>query len=181
MILVTLDLWETDRNQGCEKWFRRAMDASPYNYDAGLDMMSALHPRWTGNPTGPFLEFGRQALATRSWITRLPLLLRDVHKTLAQQSANPVAYWKQPEVWADLKTLYQGWTAYSPKDRFERTYYAVFAFRAEDWATAHAQMEILGDQPDASALGKLESSRAEYLDNRREVEEHLEETAAAKR
>ena len=162
-----------------ERWFRRAMDAHPDDYPAASNKLNFLQPRWGGSDEA-LLAFGRQCAATHDWLSRIPYILLDAHHDIAKDLSEDeqATYWKRPDVWADLKKMFQAEFSEISEDwPHHRTLYAIFAFRAGDWPTANEQFKLLHDQPDPEALRWTKLSRSRYHQMTEEAARHVADSA----
>ena len=93
-------------------WFRRALAAHPdmtlTRYDGLGTAFDArvmpMLPKWGGSDA-EMLAFGRRLLAGRNWRGVIPFQLAVIHALIAAESGRPGAYYRRPEVWADLDKL----------------------------------------------------------------------------
>jgi hypothetical protein len=65
-----------------KKWFNRAMALAPNYYDAAQLMSFYLEPRWYGSEDDA-VEFARSCVSSTNWAGTVPLVLADVHRSLA--------------------------------------------------------------------------------------------------
>jgi hypothetical protein len=166
--MMTVELGQHESRERLETWFRRAMDADPDSYEACKKKMLYLEPKWHGSEA-EVLGFGHQCLATSNWQSRIPFILLFAHTELARQSDRPRQYWTRSDVWADVQKLYGACLAANPNSIFDRSGYALNAYRAEKWKLASELFTALSDKPDLRAL---DCSMEEY--------EQMRRTAAAK-
>ena len=156
--MLVVELGQGEGRERMETWFRRALDAAPNYYGACLSKLLYLEPKWYGDDKA-MLEFGHQCLATANWSARLPFILLEAHSRLATYEPVPIEYWRKPEVWADVQQLYQAALAADPDSTYDRSGYALYAYRAEQWKLADALFKGLGDEPDLNAM---QCTRAQY-------------------
>jgi tetratricopeptide (TPR) repeat protein len=158
--MINVLLGENAEREVMERWWQRAMRADPHNFEACSNKMYFLEPKWHGS-NEDMVEFGRRLLKEGNWGDRLPLQLVSAHKRAASYGDKDT-YYKDPEVWADLNTVYTGFLKRFPDAIFDRTNYAWYAYQTEHWTEAHQQFEILGEAPRLSVFG----SRGLYNYNR---------------
>jgi hypothetical protein len=82
------------------------------------------------------LDFGRKCVQNSNWGGRIPLTLVDAHSDICGQyidKSEQVNYWKQPEVWADVKAAYDRFFTLNPDSTGFYKNYAWYAFHAEQW------------------------------------------------
>jgi tetratricopeptide (TPR) repeat protein len=133
-----------------DKWFKRAMAINPDNYQVCTMMVEDL-------PTERKLEFARKCLESHNWRGRLPFMLVRAHELLANAADDKNEYWKRPEVWKDLKQVYEVQFELFPQAVFDRSYYAMLANRSQQWAEADRQFKILGGRPAVRVFGSMAS------------------------
>jgi hypothetical protein len=156
--MMTVELGQGLGRERLETWFRRAMDADPDSCLAAHSKMLYLEPKWHGS-RGELFEFAQQCFATANWKSRIPFVLISAHCDLADVSDQPSQYWKNPEVWSDVENFYTAYLKWNPNSVYDRSHYALKAFRAEKWRLANELFTALGDKPDLKAL---ECSMAQY-------------------
>ena len=90
-----------------DAWFDRAMDLNPANYEACTAKLHYLYPQWYGSRED-MLAFGRECVKNSDWSGEVPLILADAHWDYSRylQAAERTNYWKQPDVWPDIKASY---------------------------------------------------------------------------
>jgi hypothetical protein len=127
-----------------ESWFKRAVEIEPdnaQNYDRKLFFLS---PNWTGSAE-EMLAFGRDCLKTENWRSNAPMMLVRVHEELATLSGDAQKYFTRPEVWEDVKQVYDGHLVNFPDDVKRRCEFAKYAAKCERWATANEQFKLISD------------------------------------
>ena len=147
---IALQMLRVELGQGkgrarMEMWFQRAAVLNPNYYDAFHAKLYYLEPKWHGSPED-MLEFGRECVKSKQWGGHVPLILRDAHESLAKylKKEQQAAYWKQPEVWEDLKAAFEKFFALNPGEKGWRHNYALYAYRAEQWDDLNLQLPLLG-------------------------------------
>jgi hypothetical protein len=147
-IMITVKLGEESDPSEYFKWFDRAMEADPDNYDACYRAMYYLDPKWFGSPD-ELLRFAGVCRQTRNYRARLPLLVAEAHVDIARDThPNDLsAYLSTPEPGRDIHDVFESYLALFPEDRMERTYYACLAALSHRWDDADRQFHILGDNP----------------------------------
>src|SRR5262249_21744681 len=82
--------------------------ADPNNYVAAKQMSYYLEPRWYGSQD-ECLAFARTCVASTNWGGRVPLVLVQTHRSLAESYdlSNSPAYWQKPEGVADVQASYE--------------------------------------------------------------------------
>lgn len=132
-----------------ELWFERATRADPDHYPAWQLRLETFD---TDSPG--YLDFARQALATGSFETRIPLIIIEVHEELQYLESTPWAslvpnaYYARADVWADVSTAYEGFLRANPDADDDRRAYLQLAYAGGHWSTAAEQLAILAQRPD---------------------------------
>jgi hypothetical protein len=162
-LMLTVELGQGKGMHVMETWFKRAMETDPDNIDACRKKMYYLEPKWHGNAE-LMLTFGRSLLAKGNWEARLPFLLADAHRTLAGYAKDRAAYYKDEDVWKDVKAVYDGFLAGHPDSVLDRTWYAKLACWCGHYAEARTQFQALGDKVAVSVFSnpaEMEKLKAE--------------------
>jgi hypothetical protein len=146
-----------------ELWWKRAMEADPDNYAACTSKLYFLEPRWDGS-AADMIQFGRECLRGGNWEGRIPFILVDAHWKLAQDAPDRDEYFTQPEVWDDVRSVYEPYLTRHPDAVWDRSYYAYYATLCGKWDVARQQFEILGDNPELKPFGT--KAAYEYLRDR---------------
>jgi len=137
-----------DRDE-TEKWFRRAMDADPDNWEACSGKMEYVHPKWYGTDE-ELEEFAQQCYATHNWYARITLL-SDYSFTYADAAKIMLPafteYLKAEGVWGRYVVAYEPYLFRYPDDIQVRTRYAVLSVSAGKLDVAKKQFEALKGRP----------------------------------
>lgn len=122
-----------------EKWFQRAMALDPNNYTACSYKLHYLYPQWYGSRDA-MVAFGRECVASPTWGGSVPIILVDAHYEYAEylSAEDRAAYYKQPDVWPDIKAAYEKFFSLNPDDTSVNKNYAWFAYQAEQWDAFNA-------------------------------------------
>ena len=148
-------------------WFRRALaahpDMIPTRYEGLGTPFDArvwpMQPKWGGS-NAQMLAFGRRLLAGRNWRGLIPYQLAVIHAMIANESAQPEAYYRQPAVWADLDKLTAEPLRVWPDDATYQSTRAYFAWKCGQWTIADAMFKQLGDRCVAALFGGPEGLAA---------------------
>lgn len=113
-LMMQVELGQGQGRARMETWFGRAMGLAPNYYDAAKLMSFYLEPRWYGSDSEA-LAFGRSCVASTNWGGQVPLILAQLHHSLARyhQTTN-AAYWHRPQVWRDVRSSYERFFALNP-------------------------------------------------------------------
>jgi hypothetical protein len=145
-------LLDIDRSIGgdratMELWFDRAMKADGDNREACWIKLEWLDPKWHGTPE-EMLAFGKACRDTKNWRAGITLLACDAHQRYAGllEPAEASKYLGSPEVWNEIKSIYDEYLKHYPNDDIMRGRYAALGYVAERYPEAHAQFELVGDR-----------------------------------
>jgi tetratricopeptide (TPR) repeat protein len=123
--------------QEMELWFGRAMNLNPNNYDACSAKLHYLYPQWYGS-RADMLAFGRECVTNTNWGGDVPLILVDAHSEYDRYNRpteeEQYAYWKDPEVWPDIKAAYERFFELNPDADGTYKNYAWYAYYAGQWS-----------------------------------------------
>jgi hypothetical protein len=138
--MMRIELGQGRGRERMEQWFNRAMTLETNYYDATQLMSFYLEPRWYGSEATA-LEFARSCVASTNWGGTVPLVLRQLHYSLARfyNQAESPAYWRKPEVWADVKSAFERFYQLNPEDVGYRHDYAYDAYLCGQYAEFLAQ------------------------------------------
>lgn len=144
--MISVELGQGKGRDRMEMWFQRATDLNPNNYQAFSSKLYYLEPKWHGSREA-MLKFGRECVNSTKWGGHVPLILRDAHEALANyvEKDERANYWKQPEVWKDLKAAFDKFFSLNPEENGWRHNYALYAYRAEQWDELNRQIPLLGE------------------------------------
>jgi hypothetical protein len=134
--MMTVDLGQGNDRQEMELWFHRAMDLNTNCYEACRNKMNFLDPKWYGSDEDQ-LAFGRECASSTKWGGHVPLMLVLAHNDIDFRlpGAARADYWKQSEVWSDMKTAYDRFFELNPGETYLYSDYALHAYQAEQWET----------------------------------------------
>jgi hypothetical protein len=93
------------------------------------------------------LEFGRECVTNQAWKGQIPLILLDAHKSIQRQYVDDSGkndYWKQPEVWSDIKSAFDRFFELNPDAIGWYHNYAWYAYQAGQWDTLNEIIPKLG-------------------------------------
>lgn len=144
--MITVELGQGNGRDQMELWFSRAMALNPNSYDACSAKLYYLEPKWYGS-TNDMLDFGRECVTNQAWGGHIPLILLDAHKSIQRQYVDGLEktnYWKQPEVWTDLKSAFDRFFELNPNAVGWYHDYAWYAYQAGQWDTLNKIIPKLG-------------------------------------
>ena len=103
-------------------------------------MLDYLDPRWYGTEE-EMLAFGRECAASGQWESNTPLLVVEAHCRLMKCLPAPQRerYFKNDEVWNDLRSVFEELLARRPNDRQHESQFAYFCHLCghDDLAALH--------------------------------------------
>ena len=144
---IANDMLIVEKGQGkgrdrMELWFRRAMALNTNNYAACSRKLTYLEPKWYGSPE-EVLSFGRECVNSTKWGGRIPWISVQAHSALATylDEDERKGYWREPDVWADLKAGFEKYFSRYPNA--ERKRYAWYAYQCEQWADFIKQVNLM--------------------------------------
>jgi tetratricopeptide (TPR) repeat protein len=144
--MITVELGQGKDRDRMEEWFGRAMSLNTNYYDACWGKLYYLEPKWHGSRQD-MLDFGRECVASEAWGGEVPLILTKAHDELAK-TLNPddrIEYWKDPEVWSDIKSAFEKFFELNPDASGWHHNYARYAYWAEQWDELNRQLPLLGE------------------------------------
>jgi hypothetical protein len=143
--MINLELGQGKGRDRMELWFDRAMTLDPGNYAACRSKLYYLEPKWYGSAK-EMLAFGRQCVEASEWTGQVPLVLVDAHVALAAyvDQKDRSRYWRQPAVWADVKSSYDRFLERNPEARSCRSNYAWHAYQCGQWEAFNQQVKLMG-------------------------------------
>ncbi len=150
--MLTVALGEDKDRDEMEKWFQRAMDANPDNYDACTSKLYYLEPKWHGSPEA-MLEFGHQCFDSQNWHGDVAFVLLDAHIALSKYQPDPKLYYRNEIVWSDFCTVYTAYLNAYPTDDQIRSKFAYYACLCGHWTEANDLFKKLGGNADPDVFG----------------------------
>jgi hypothetical protein len=151
--MITLELGQGRGRDRMELWFNRAMDLNPNDLDACCAKLYYLEPKWYGSLNDMF-QFGSQCVRSEKWGGEVPLVMVSAHEMAAKylNESQQASYWKQPGVWKSIKQAYEKFARLNPHNSHWHNWYALYAYRAEQWAELNRQLATL-DKVDYKVFG----------------------------
>ncbi len=132
-----------------ETWFERAMMTDGDDQRACWSKLDWLDPKWSGGESpDELLAFGHACAATKNWHTGITLLAADAHLRVGgrRQGMEGFKYMRSPEVWTEIKSVYDEYLEHHPDDDVQRSKYAMLCYLGGRYPEAHAQFQAVGDR-----------------------------------
>ncbi len=141
--MMRVELGQGRGRQRMDQWFRRAMALYTNYYDAAELMSFYLEPRWYGSE-GETLEFARSCVTNKNWGGNVPLVLPQLHHSLARyyNKAESPDYWQQSWVWPDVRSGYERFFQLNPSEYSWRHNYARDAYLCGHYDVFLAQVKL---------------------------------------
>jgi hypothetical protein len=142
-LMMQVELGQGQGRTRMQQWFDRAITLATNYYDAAKLMSFYLEPRWYGSEDEA-LEFARSCVTSTNVGGRVPLVLPDVHHSLAayQKLKDSPEYWHRSEVWDDVRSAYDRFFALNPDASAYRHDYALDAYLCGHYAEFLAQAKL---------------------------------------
>jgi hypothetical protein len=144
--MMTVMLGQGGGRDRMELWFDRAMVLDPNDYEACSRKLYYLEPKWYGSREA-MLDFGRECVQNTNWAGRVPLVLVDAHWNFCRgyiDKSEQTNYWKQPDVWPDIKMSYDRFFELNPEATRYYHNYAWYAYQCEQWNAFNELIQKLG-------------------------------------
>ena len=139
-------------------WWEKAMEADPNSFQACANLLNYLLPRWYGSREA-MVAFGRECLNSEKFGGTVPLVLAEAHdKYNYYDGATDGSYWKQPDVWPDIRDSYEKFFKLNPNAHGWRHNYARYAYWCGQWEALQEQLKLMGDDINYDFFG----GRAEF-------------------
>jgi len=146
--MMTVMLGQGGGRDRMELWFNRAMVLDTNDYEACSRKLYYLEPKWYGSKEA-MLDFGHECVQNTNWAGRVPLVLVDAHWNYCQgyiDKSEQTNYWKQPDVWDDIKSSYDRFFQLNPNTVGYYEYYAWYAYQAGQWDILNELIPKLGPE-----------------------------------
>lgn len=128
-----------------EKQFQRAIKADETEYEAYLAKLIYLMPKWHGSWREMF-SFARESAKSAPPNTLIPRVLAKAHW---EKFFDEKDYFRQPEVWNEVKNIYLKLLENFPNSFELRNWLALTAYYAGDYGVVREQCDLIGDNWDA--------------------------------
>ena len=128
-----------------KRWWQKAMEANPNNYDACNKLLYFLLPKWYGSRE-IMLEFGRECATSEKFGGTVPLILFDAHYMYMNSVVKKDSYWLEPDVWPDVKLSFDRFFELNPKAVSWRHNYARYAYWCRQADALREQIALMGNE-----------------------------------
>jgi hypothetical protein len=125
-----------------EKQFQRAIRADNLEYSPYKAKLTYLMPKWRGSVERMF-SFARETAGNAPPNSLAPLILAQAHWEMYFISEDPKSYFRQPEVWDEVKSVYSVICARFPEVMERHNWFARAACLAGDFDTARKELETI--------------------------------------
>jgi len=151
-----------------EKQLKRAVEADPSDHRAFFAKLTCLMPKWGGSREEMF-SFAREAAGKAPPNSKIAMVLANAHWEMYRQSDNDPLYYREPEVWKEVKGAHETALKSFPEASNIRNWLARIAYLAGDHETAGREFARIGDDWYAEAWpGKraFEETKSKVMTNR---------------
>lgn len=138
------EVHDTHGRAAMEQWFTAANHLDPDDARPYVSKLNWLEPKWHGSHE-EMLKFGRECAATGRWSGLVPMVLVDAHWAVGMYfrgeyySAPHREYFaNSPEIWAEIKPVYDRYLQEPDASNYHKTRYAVIAAYSGKWKEANA-------------------------------------------
>ncbi len=135
-----------------ERQFQRAILADPTNHQAYFAKLQYLMPKWLGSKEEMFL-FARESAKKAPPDTRISGVLLTAHWEMHFRSGENRSYFRDPNIWKEMKEVYQTLTKSFPEAKTTHNWFARTAYLAGDYKVAQEELKIIGDDWDNNVWG----------------------------
>jgi hypothetical protein len=135
--------------EAMETWFERAMMTDGDDQKACWSKLDWLDPKWYGGGSpDEMLGFGHACAATDNWHTGITLLAAEAHLRVCGrlERIEGYKYMRSPEVWNEIKSVYDEYLKHYPDDDVQRSKYAMLCYLGGHYPEALAQFQAVGDR-----------------------------------
>jgi tetratricopeptide (TPR) repeat protein len=135
-----------------EKQFQRAIQADKSEFGAYGAKLTYLMPKWHGTRDMMF-AFARQTARNAPPDSLAPRVLAKAHWEMYAWSEDKRSYFKNPEVWNEIKKVYTTLTRQFPESNELHNWFAKTAYLADDLETAKHELTIIREDWSEDAWG----------------------------
>jgi len=139
-----------------EKQFQRALKADKSEYEAYYRKLLYLEPKWQRTQEEAeerMFVYARESARSAPPNSLIPWILAEAHWEMYYQSGHKKAYFRDPEVWAELKNVYLSLAQRFPRSKKIHNWFALAAYLAGDQEIAKKELEIIKGDWVAEAWG----------------------------
>jgi tetratricopeptide (TPR) repeat protein len=150
--LITVAMGLGLEREEMEKQFKRAILADPTDHQAYFSKLMYLMPKWLGSKEEMFL-FARDSAKKAPPGSRISGVLLTAHWEMYFRSGENRSYFRDPNIWKEMKEVYQTLTKSFPEAKTTHNWFARTAYLAGDYEVARRELKIIGDDWDKNAWG----------------------------
>ena len=130
-----------------EKQFQRAIQADKSEYETYLAKLTYLMPKWGGTEEKMF-AFARETAKNAPADSLAPLVVAKAHWEMYYRSEDQKAYFKQTEVWNEVRSVYSELCRRFPNSKELHTWFSRTARLAGDDETAKREWALAQEAKD---------------------------------
>jgi tetratricopeptide (TPR) repeat protein len=123
-----------------EKQFKRAILADPTDNEAYFAKLMYLMPKWYGSREEMF-SFAREAVRKAPANSMIPMVLLGAHLEVYRRSGENASYFRNPNVWKELKQVFQTASKSFPESKTTNNWFARTAYLAGDYEVARNELK----------------------------------------
>jgi len=142
--LITVAMGLGLERKEMERQFQRAILADPTDKEAYFAKLEYLKPKWYGSKEEMF-SFAREAMRKASPNSMIPMVLMAAHLEMYYRSGQNASYFRNPNVWKEMKEVYQTVTKSFPEAKTIHNWFARTAYLAGDYEVAREELKKIGD------------------------------------
>jgi tetratricopeptide (TPR) repeat protein len=150
--LITVAVGLGLEREEMEKQFKRAILADPTDHQAYFNKLMYLMPKWHGSKEEMF-SFARESVRKAPPKSRIPMVLATAHWEIYNRSGENASYFGNPNIWKEMKEVYQTVTKSFPEAKTTHNWFARTAYLAGDYEVAREELKIIGDDWDKGVWG----------------------------
>ena len=142
--LITVAMGLGLERKEVERQFQRAILADPTDHEAYFTKLEYVKPKWYGSKEEMF-SFAREAVRKAPPNSTIPMVLTAAHWEMYQLSGGNASYFRNPNVWKEMKQVYQTVTKSFPEAIAIHNWFARTAHLAGDYEVAREELKKIGD------------------------------------
>jgi hypothetical protein len=152
--MLAVELGQGQGRDRMELWFNRAMKANPDDYEACVNKLYYLEPKWYGS-ADEMLKFGEECVKGGNWDSGIPYIYVKAHLDLAAyteavgaQDGEAVYFTSHPEAWDEIRAVHQELMKHRPMSNYKKMEFARIAAWMGHWKEANQMLDEAGGPAD---------------------------------